>query len=432
MPDREKDMSAMNENDILKDNYMKSLKGLFKKKKNRKVLSVDSKLEEYRARSILKSMSFFYDLMSQEKAPGTGEGKPAIGYFCNVVPDEMILALGGIPVRLCSADFDCFKEGEEIIPGDVCPVVKSICGAVNYGKFDDIDLLIIPATCDGKMKLREILSPVFPEKIYLLDIPRESNYLKNVEIWVEKYRQLFEFLNEKFNSSITRKTLLQACRMTNKRTEVFRKIYDFRAQNPGVINAFDYFVMANASFLVPPSLWSENAEKVYSESVRKINNVVENSSRAKRILLAGAPVIFPNFKIIEILEEVECDVSADAMCSAYGRLYDPVEIDEETESGIIRSLTLKYIAPSMCPCFIGMNKFLDFIIDTVKENNLDGVIYHNLRLCQVFDMQSVLLRQILKEEKIPFLSIKTDFGKEDRGQLKTRVEAFLEMLKCCN
>lgn len=419
----------MTENGILKDNYRKSLKGLFKNKNGRKVLSIDSELRKYKARSILKSMSFFYDLMAQEKVPGKKVGKPVIGYFCNVIPEEIIFALGGIPVRLCSSDFDCFNEGDEIMPGDVCPVVKSICGAVNYGKFENLDLLIVPATCDGKMKLGEMLSPVFPEKIYFLDIPRESNYLKNVEIWVEKYRQLFKFLNGKFNNSATRKTLLQACRMTNKRTEVFRKIYDFRIQNPGVINSFDYFIMANVSFFAPPSLWSENADKVYSESVKKVSNVVKKSSRVKRILLAGAPVIFPNFKILEIIEEVGCDISADSMCSAYGRLYDPVEIDEDTESGIIRSLTLKYIAPSMCPCFIGMNKFLDFIIDTVKENNLDGVIYHNLRLCQVFDMQSVLLRQVLKEEKIPFLSIKTDLGKEDKGQLKTRIEAFLEILK---
>jgi benzoyl-CoA reductase/2-hydroxyglutaryl-CoA dehydratase subunit BcrC/BadD/HgdB len=43
-----------------------------------------------------------------------------------------------------------------------------------------------------------------------------------------------------------------------------------------------------------------------------------------------------------------------------------------------------------------------------------------------------MMRQATKKENIPFLSIKTDFGQEDIGQLKTRVEAFLEVLTAQN
>ena len=136
-----------------------------------------------------------------------------------------------------------------------------------------------------------------------------------------------------------------------------------------------------------------------------------------------------SLELLEILQDVGCDVSADTLCSAYGRFYDPVKIDEETQAGILRALSLKYIAASMCPCFLGIDKLIDYIIDTVGEYSLDGVIYYNLRLCQVFELQVGLIRHILKENNIPSLAIKTDLGREDTGQLKTRIEAFLEMLR---
>jgi len=152
------------------------------------------------------------------------------------------------------------------------------------------------------------------------------------------------------------------------------------------------------------------------------------SFRGKKILLSGSPILFPNLKLLELVSETGSDICADTFCSAYGRMYDPVVIDEETDEGIIRALTLKYVSASLCPCFLSLDKFLDRIIDLTKEHKIDGVIYHNLRLCSVFDIQMPFVRYALREEGIPVLFIKTDLSREDIGQLKTRIEAFIEML----
>lgn len=386
-----------------------------------------SQIERYRKKSRLKSSGFFYEALREESqsARPKGPAGPVVGYFCNLVPEEIILANGAVPVRLCSEDLACCQRGEEIIPGDVCPAIKSICGSLDREKLKGIDLIVIPAACDGKMKLAEILA--FKD-VYFLDMPRDSDYLKNVGIWTDKYTLFYEFLKERYNRKITRQDLLRTCEILNQRTIAFRKIYHERAQNPGLINAFDYLVMSYTSFFMDPWVWLEKAEKLYEEA-QEIKSKTPPVFKGKRLLLAGAPIIFPNFKILEILDGIGCEMAADTLCSAYGRLYTPVEIDEGTESGILRALSLKYIAASLCPCFLGINKLIDLIIDTVRKYHLDGVIYHNLRLCQVYEIQIPVLRQILKENKIPFLSIKTDLGKEDIGQIKTRIEAYLEILR---
>lgn len=409
---------------FIREDYLQSLR-YFSKKKGEITVDYGKETEKYRKASGLKNMNFFYDAVVRGlKTSREDKNAPVVGYFCNTVPEELIIACGAVPVRLCSADSHCAEAGDEAIPGEICPMVKSSCGDFYRTLNDNLDLLVIPATCDGKVKLTEILSPAVKD-IYLIDIPRHTDYIKNVEIWTDTYSKFYEYLQDRFRVNPARAELINACRLTNERTRVFRKIYEYRAKNPAVLNSFDYFIMAHSSFFLKPGEWCEKAEAVYGEFAGHGKLMPE---KAKKILLAGSPILFPNFKILDILEETGCYAAADIMCSAYGRLFDPVEIDEETESGILRALTLKYIAPSICPCFVGIDKFINAVIDTVQEYKLDGVIYYNLRLCNVFEIQTTILRNVLKEQGIPLLVLKTDFGKEDTGQLKTRIEAFMEIL----
>ncbi|MFH0797595.1 MAG: 2-hydroxyacyl-CoA dehydratase family protein [Candidatus Omnitrophota bacterium] len=387
-------------------------------------------LERLRAKSGLKSTGPFYDLIP--KTPGLPvrkDNKPIIGYFCNLVPEELLLAIDAVPVRLCSADYFLSRKGEEVITSEVCPVIKSCCGSFFSGCYSkgttpNLDLVIVPGTCDGKTKLAELLTPF--SGIYFLDLPRNTDYLENSEVWVEKYTRLLDFLKERFNVPVARKELLRACTLTNRRTESFRRIYDFRVKNPGIINAIDYFVMAYASFFTDPAVWAEKANEVYQEAAGRGEG--KSAFRGKKILLSGSPILFPNLKLLELVSETGSEICADTLCSAYGRMYDPVVIDEETDEGIIRALALKYVSASICPCFLSLDKLLDRMIDLTGEYRLDGVIYHNLRLCQVFDIQMPFVRQVLREEGIPVLFIKTDLSREDIGQLKTRIEAFIEIL----
>jgi benzoyl-CoA reductase/2-hydroxyglutaryl-CoA dehydratase subunit BcrC/BadD/HgdB len=223
---------------------------------------------------------------------------------------------------------------------------------------------------------------------------------------------------------------MRECRSTNARTKVFRGLYQVRSERPDILNSFDYFTLSYLSFSHPPESWLSLALPVLHETFRAAENSVFPGLR--RVLLAGAPIIFPNYKLLEVLENAGCLIGADMLCSAYGRLYDPVEVDEDTERGIIRALALRYIGGSLCPCFVNSGKLNDAAINLVREYGLDGVVYHNLRLCQPYDIRLTMMRQATKKENIPFLSIKTDFGQEDIGQLKTRVEAFLEVLTAQN
>ncbi|MFN4228108.1 MAG: 2-hydroxyacyl-CoA dehydratase subunit D, partial [Candidatus Ratteibacteria bacterium] len=303
-------------NNYIGQQYLKILKSLTNKKRD---ISLDYKsaIERYRKASNLKSMDYFYEVISNRKI---NTDKPIVGYFCKIVPEEIIIAVGAYPLRLCNQDIHCAEMGEEILPGDICPVIKAICGY--FQNNIKIDILIIPATCDGKVKLVEILTPIFNEKIYFIDIPRNTNYIESIDLWESAYLKFYNYLKNIFKVKPSRNALLNACKITNKRTEIFRKIYQLRGEKIGIINSFDYFTLTSSSFWLSSSDWSEHAEILYKELLTK---PVKQSYR-KRILLAGSPIIFPNFKLLEVIEDIGCYIASDILCSGYGHLFDPVKI----------------------------------------------------------------------------------------------------------
>jgi benzoyl-CoA reductase/2-hydroxyglutaryl-CoA dehydratase subunit BcrC/BadD/HgdB len=144
--------------------------------------------------------------------------------------------------------------------------------------------------------------------------------------------------------------------------------------------------------------------------------------------LTGAPLIWPNFKLLNLVEECAADIVADTLCSGVQGLFDPVVVDEKDWGALMRALASRYVFGSACPCFSSQGTRLSRVMDLVKEYKADGVLHHGLRLCQLFDIETYRVSQVLKAQKIPLINLRTDYSLEDTEQLRVRLEAFLETL----
>lgn len=149
---------------------------------------------------------------------------------------------------------------------------------------------------------------------------------------------------------------------------------------------------------------------------------------APRILLTGSPIIWPNYKILDIAEDSGLNIVIDQLCSGTEYLYEPVEVDEHTHEDMLSAIAERYLLPSVCPVFLTADDRNDRILEMVEQFKVEGVLYHILRLCQLFDIESEGIRYALEEKEIPMLKISTEYSHEDVEQLRTRIEAFREML----
>ncbi|UCH51344.1 MAG: 2-hydroxyacyl-CoA dehydratase, partial [Chloroflexota bacterium] len=82
-----------------------------------------------------------------------------------------------------------------------------------------------------------------------------------------------------------------------------------------------------------------------------------------------------------------------------------------------------------CACFTPNEERLDDIVKLAKEHQADGVVHYNLQFCHTYANEAVQVEKRLAEEGIPLLRIETDYSDGDTGQLRTRVEAFLEIIR---
>ncbi len=145
---------------------------------------------------------------------------------------------------------------------------------------------------------------------------------------------------------------------------------------------------------------------------------------APRILLTGTPIGSGSEKVLKILEESGASVVALENCTGYKGL--DIMVDEDKDP--ITALAEKYLS-TPCSCMTPNNDRLDLIKRLAEEYQVDGVVDLTWQACHTYNVESFTVRNFVRDELgLPFLQIETDYSDSDIGQIKVRVEAFLETI----
>ena len=372
------------------------------------------------------AIGYFRDMVTTDRRAAeleAFEGK-VIGTYCNFVPEELIYALGAVPVRLCSGDDDASRRGEDLFPRDTCALVKSCIGCAIRGDgfFPSLDLLVIPTPCDAKKKLGAVLEAFKP--VHILQLPPSKTTPAALNFWLDQVWELVAKLEECTGKRLTRASLQTAVEMLNRRQQVFRRFLELRKQNPPAVTGEEALFVTNSSFHDDPERWTRQLELLCTERESR----GQGSSNISRLLLTGAPLIYPNFKLMRIIEAANAVVAMDETCSGTQRLYQPLVTRDPSLKAMVQAVAEKYLLPTTCPCFIEHSDHLKRIVEFVDEFKIDGVIYHCLRICPLFDIEANTVQRNLKKLGIPCLTLSTDYSREDGEQIRNRVQAFLEII----
>jgi benzoyl-CoA reductase/2-hydroxyglutaryl-CoA dehydratase subunit BcrC/BadD/HgdB len=353
---------------------------------------------------------------------------PRVGYFCNMIPQELIWTLDAEPVRLDCGNSAASLIGEEIFSGEICPLAKASFGVFMNPESlaNSCDLLILPTSCDAKRKLGEVLNQFKP--VFMYNLPPEQNHSLYAKQTFQETLRMAEWLGKHLKTRLSTGKLRQAVQWGLKRTGLIRELQELRSKNPRSLSPADFFLIIQTSLFRPVDMktWLNELEKVTNE-VKNLEP--ERKNLRPRLVLTGAPMVWPNFKVLNVFEESGADIIADTLCSGAQSCFDPVIADDQSKKGLLRALTNRYVYASICPCFISQQTRLNRILDLYGENKIDGIINYSLRLCQLFDMENFAVERTVKQRKIPFINVRTDYSLEDTEQLRVRIEAFLETIE---
>jgi len=145
--------------------------------------------------------------------------------------------------------------------------------------------------------------------------------------------------------------------------------------------------------------------------------------------LAGSPIMWPNWKIPNLVEESDGLIIMDELCSSTRLLQDPVVIDEGSMSSMVKAIAERYLYPCTCPCFTPNDERITRLNNHIEEFDLDGVLFHVLRGCHLNNLEASRIDKELRAHQISMLKLETEYDEGDVEQIRTRVEAFLEMIK---
>jgi benzoyl-CoA reductase/2-hydroxyglutaryl-CoA dehydratase subunit BcrC/BadD/HgdB len=388
-----------------------------------------------------KAMKYFDDISNlfgqrqQEIQAEKEKGKKVIGYMCLFAPTELILAADAIPVRVNSGWYDTSKLGDRVVPVEVCPVIRSTIGAkmIELSPFlEQSDALISVLTCDGMTKLSEILSDY--KTIWGMNVPRVKDSQQSLRFWNDEIRHMKNQIEQFTGHKITRKKLKEAIETSHRATKAFRRLQELRKGNP-VIMGRDAMLVNQTYQWDDKKRWTEKTEALCDElEARAQRKDWVCSPDTSRVMITGTPMFWPdNWKLPSLVEESNPQgiIVADEQCSGERILNDPVGVDEWSMDDMLNAISDRYLMASTCPCFTskdGNQDRINWLLNKVKDWNIQGVIYYVVRGCMLYAMEYTRVKKALDKINVPVYYLDTEYTREDVGQMKTRVEAFLEML----
>ena len=377
----------------------------------------------------------FFGTREKEIREAKENGKKVIGYMCLLAPTELILAADAIPVRVNSGWYDTAKLGDRVVPVEVCPVVRSTIGAKMIGLSPYLELsdaLINVLTCDGITKLGEILSDYKP--VWTMTIPRVKDSAQSLRLWNDEIKTTKSQIETLTGNKIDRKKLRSAIELTQKATKAFRRLQEIRKGAP-VIMGRDAMLVNQMYMWDDIKRWTEKTEALCDELEKRVQKKMwACPPDTPRVMVTGTPMIWPdNWKLPTLIEEgtPQGVLVADELCSSERLLYDPVGVDEWNMNDMYNAIGERYLMASTCPCFTsadGNEDRINWLLNKIKEWNIQGVIYYVHRGCMLYAMEYTRVKKVLDSINVPVYYLDTEYTREDVGQMKTRVEAFLEML----
>ena len=354
-------------------------------------------------------------------------GARVVGLFCSFVPLELVYAAGAIPVGLCAYSDEPIPAAEANLPRNLCPLIKASYGfaltdTCPYFYFSD--LVVGETTCDGKKKMFELLNEI--KETYVMQLPH-SRDTAALDFWKGQVLAFKEKLEAFYGITITDTDIRNAIRLKNRERQVMRSFLELGKLDPAPLSGYEIGTRLDAgSFSFDLSQRCDEIEKRTAEILDhwKANREGKPSCRP-RILVTGCPNGGVREKIIRAVEELGADVVAFDTCNG---IREKVELVDETNPDVYEALAVKYLNIN-CSVMSPNRSRLNYISEMIDSYRIDGVIEIVLQSCHTYDIEAYYVKKLVTEEKdIAYLNIETDYSQSDKGQLSTRLAAFLETI----
>lgn len=352
------------------------------------------------------------------------QGKRVAGWSCIYVPEEIIHAAGILPIRVTGGDTEEFdiNEATGLSYITLCTYTRSILQLMMNKQFDFLDGYVGTSLCHCVSRMVDVMEYFFPIPIiHVLNVPRnitEDAY----KFYREELHNLGRRLEYLYDIQISDQALRESIGVFNQTRTLLRRLLELRKPDVPLISGAEFLEVLNASGRMPREDYNQLLERLLEEL--ETRKWIPQEPRKVRLMLSGSILNNPGF--IRSIENLGASVVVDEICSGVRYFEDPVNTSAYSDpwEAIARSYLNKFACSRMIPC----ERRIDQVVRLAREFRIEGLISRMVRYCTNLDYDEPWLKDRLREEGISMLELSTEYGTPVTAQIRTRIEAFLEML----
>ena len=368
------------------------------------------------------------ELIEKQKA----DGGICLGYTCFHIPEVLLNVDKCFSTRLRAPNTGSIDIATYYMSNYTCEYARALLERAIEGGYKFLDALIGVAACsmmNRSMEHFEILQVNDKPNFFVThtDMP-----FKITDYTIEGYRKqmrirVLDRLTEVFGVDTSDAAIRKAVEEHNEVCKIIQEIREMRkAENP-VITGYEFHVLNLVTYVCPKSQILPYLQETLEE-LKKRKPDKKNPFRA-RVAIVGSEIDDPN--LTKLIEGCGALVVSDRYCfgSTPGREVIELNDDEDALTQICRH----YMEVSECARYIADEKVLqrrETADRLAKEFGAEGIIYEQMKYCDYWGFERALVSHIMHDEYgWPVLSIDRLYNNGNSGQLRTRVQAFVESLE---
>ena len=386
----------------------------------------------------LKHLIYFESLLEDTNnelvRKAESEGDLALGYTCFHAP-EVLMNLGNcFSVRLRAPHTNSMELATYYMANNSCEFARALLERALEGNYSFLHAMIGVDVCEANNRAienMEIMHMQGEDKdnfFYCnLDIPYSDDEDCVEHVREQVSRKILKPLRENYGIDTSDDAIRAAVSEHNEVCRILTEIGELRKLDIPPITGYEYAVLVLVSYTCPKRLilpyLHETLEEIRS---RKID--AEKDYRV-RVVVVGSEIDDP--QLIKLIEGCGALVVADRYC--YGSFPGRQEIILSDTEDALTQVCRWYLQNTECPRQSAMHRVKyrnDHVAQLIKDFNADGAIYEQMKFCTYWSYERVIASQVMpRDYGIHMLSIDRPYISGQSGQLRTRVQAFVESLE---
>jgi len=347
-------------------------------------------------------------------------GAKIAGFMCSYSPQELLHAAGYFPVRILGRAGNT-PRADELLQAYACSFARSTLDSALAGEFNFLSLAMFSHTCDTMQNVADLWRRNRPETpTIIVSTPTLTEGPAARKFYCRELERVRARLEE-LAGPISDDGIRDSMRLYARHREAMQRLYALRRAHPERLSAQQMLSVVLAAFLTRREDHLPHVEKLVT-SLESFENAP--ALPGARVLVAGS--VCQSLAFMEVIESAGCTVVDDDLCMG-SRSFSMPAVEEGEPLDMLSQM---YLARTPCPAFHkpGFDPG-HHILKKAQEAKANGVIFLLTKFCDPWLFDQVRINRVLEDAGIPVLTLEIEQHLPPSEQMRTRAQAFAELLQ---